>query len=737
MMMKPVRGLAAWIAVVMLAVALGVPSIAWAEEAAARPADSKEVPADFLLVAENERFQLFLQQEKTQFILRERRDGTLWRTNPDLTGRNLQMNDLWKEHMASQFILNYSDGRKRHVKSTNNVHEKAVVSYVPIDGGVRATFQLDALKMQIAIEYVLGPDYLQVRIPDNLIQENGEFIIVSLELTPFFEAGFDNDQGYLFLPDGGGAISRFKTEHPRYSRQFSEYVFGADEFSFAPGFIVEVIRGGAENVINMPVFGVVRNDHGFVGIISEGEFNAKVNAAPSGYIVELSRAGAEFIFRKQYQAPISRWNRVTTIQSERVKADRAVQYYPLLGNEASYVGMANVYREYLREKYGIQGRFQQAMQDGAAPLHLRIMQSVIKEGLVLDELVVMTTFGEAQQMLEALIKAGIKNIDVTLVGWGPRGYQGVLPNRLPPEPALGGAAGLRQLTDFAAENGITLMLEDNYLDAWARNGGFSARNDVIRDASRLQVNGWGGHFLLSPVVAYHKFAMRDIPRMAELGVDGLDLENFGKVVLSDNNRVYPATRAQFAQTWLAIAELAKQKLGQVAVQGGNTYLLKVADKVTDVPMDESELVFVDESIPFYPIVVHGLVPYYGWPTNLRSDPRREFLKIVEYGALPSFELTWQDSSLLRLTRYNILFSSQYTTWLDRALDEYRQLGVELGYLQPQAIVGHSQLAPEVTQTVYEDGSRVVVNYTNAPFLLPGGAAVKPLDYLLVKGKGVK
>ena len=239
--------------------------------------------------------------------------------------------------------------------------------------------------------------------------------------------------------------------------------------------------------------GLVNGDQAFLGLVTEGDFDVKINAAPSGYIVDLYRAGAEFEIRKEYSALLSRTRRVQTMEGQRIATDRAVRWYLLTGEDANYVGMANTYRDYLREKYNIVGRL--GLKDDVAPLHVRITQAVTKPGLILDELITVTTFEQAREIVERLQEIGISNMDVTLVGWTERGVDGIVPRHWPPERALGGAKGLQEFAQWAKERGVDVFLEDNYLDANQSNGGFSARNDVVRTAAKTPVHS-GRRFLI-------------------------------------------------------------------------------------------------------------------------------------------------------------------------------------------------------------------------------------------------
>lgn len=705
-----------------------------AEEAAPTVAPDG-MPLGYSLVTENKNLELYLNADEAELIVRDKNTKAIWRTNPDLAGMpDISVGQLWEKHMRSQVIIQYTDDKKRNKKTTNNVDQQAVVTYEPIPRGVRVTFHMEALGFQIPVEYRLGENYMEARIPEDGLLETSTYALVTIELVPFFGAATDNDTGYMVIPDSSGALVYFKKDHPTYSRQFQEYAYGPDEVGFASNLADFFLSfNQSHRQVPGPYFGMVKGQQAHLGLVTDGEFDVKINAAPSGYIVPFYRSSAEFQVRKEYTAYLAKTRTVPTTESQRIKTDRAVRWFLLQDQDANYIGMANTYREYLKQKYNIVGRL--GMKNDEAPIHIRITNSVLKKGLILNELVTMTSFSQAKTIIEKLKSDGINNIDVTLVGWTKNGIDGVVPRHGPVEPALGGAGALKEFNEWAKKNGVTVYLEDNFIDAVEKNGGFSARNDVVRTAAKLPIN-FGGQFLISPLVAYDKFARQSIPELAKMGVAGLDLRKFGEILIYDRNEGYRAERADTAMAWLNIAAMAKKQLGNVMVQGGNTFYLAVADAIYNAPLDESTHVFVDHTIPFYQIVVHGLVPLYSYPSNLRNDPRKEFLRMIEYGMLPVFELTWQNSSLLRETEYAMLFSSQYTTWEDSVKKEYQEVNKQMGPLQRLSITNHRMISENLFETDYSDGTRVVVNYSDADVMVDN-IKVPALDYRMVKGGKTK
>lgn len=689
------------------------------------------IPEGYSLVAENQQLELYLHEADTKLLVRDIASGEVWYTNPD-TSQHPSIARLWKSHMESQVVIQYTDENKRTPRTTDNVNEDAIVSYQPIQDGVRVTFRMQALGFEIPVEYTIGEGYLEARIRDEDLLETSGNMILDIWLMPFFSSVPNTAEGYMVIPDGSGAVANFKSDHPSYNAQFEEAVYGRDQFrlgSIAIG--QDVYWRQDQRDVGMPIFGMVEGSKAFLGVVTEGDFDATIIAGPSGYIVPFYRTFAKFTVRKGYQAPLSRTRQVPTWESSRIETDRAVRYYFLTDDDANYIGMANTYRSYLQQRFEIAGRLH--MKEDTPALHLRIVNAVLKPGLLLDELMVMTTFEQAREMVQNLVDNGVDHMDITLVGWSKGGLNERLPQRLPAEKALGGDQGLRDFISWANSMGFDVFLEDNYVDAYQTNGGFNTRHDVVRSPSRLPLNS-GDHYVLSPLVAFERFARRDIPEIKErYGANGLELTHFGRRLMLDRNFNYRLEREDTAFWWLQIANLAKEELGRVAVRGSSTWLLAVADKMVNVPIEPSNVLFVDHSIPFLQIVISGLVPYTTDPGNLRNDPRREFLKMLEYGAVPSFELTWEDSALIKETSYSTLFSSKFETWLPEVVAEFEVANKEMGYLKAMSITEHEQLADNVFVTGYEDGSRVYVNYEDEDFETEDGVFIPALDYVLIRG----
>jgi hypothetical protein len=164
---------------------------------------------------------------------------------------------------------------------------------------------------------------------------------------------------------------------------------------------------------------------------------------------------------------------------------------------------------------------------------------------------------------------------------------------------------------------------------------------------------------------------------------------------------------------------SRAQFGGAAASGGNAYVLPYTDRIFSLGTKDSGYFFTDETVPFYQMVVHGLIPYSGRPQNLFHDPQVQFLKMVEYGYMPFYQLTYQHSEELKDTFFADLFSSRYSSWSDAIVSKYKEMNDKLRGTWSQTMVDHRRLKDNVIQTTYEDGTRIIVNYDNDAFQIDG------------------
>ena len=87
------------------------------------------------------------------------------------------------------------------------------------------------------------------------------------------------------------------------------------------------------------------------------------------------------------------------------------------------------------------------------------------------------------------------------------------------------------------------------------------------------------------------------------------------------------------------------------------------DAYLDLPLDTTSYSFLSAEVPFLPMVLSGQKPYYSPWLNFESNTSRTLLKLVEYGAYPSWLVTGEDVQPLINTNSSDVFTAQWNVML--------------------------------------------------------------------------
>ena len=159
------------------------------------------------------------------------------------------------------------------------------------------------------------------------------------------------------------------------------------------------------------------------------------------------------------------------------------------------------------------------------------------------------------------------------------------------------------------------------------------------------------------------------------------------------------------------------------------YLWKYTDHYFDLPLATSNYNYISREVPFLPMVLKGILPYYSDYANFEPNRTKFLLKMVEYGAYPSFLLTWEDSTELKDTNSSDFFASKFTDY-EPVVKEYYRLFRELhDRIGDAGIQKHEALSEDVVKVVYDNGVEIVVNYGRQDFPYRN-ATVEPQSYRL-------
>ncbi|QNK59517.1 hypothetical protein H7F31_12025 [Paenibacillus sp. PAMC21692] len=703
---------------------------------------AKHVRADLsqndglIVYAEDDRHRLSADLGAQLFMITDKQSGYVWTSSPDLSQESAVGEA--SRHIANSPVMFTYTTKFKELKTTSLFAEKTSYLVNAIDKGLQIHYRLDQLGISFVMEVVLEDGGLSVRFPHDSIVEEGNFL-TSIIAFPMFGAAKQGESGYMVIPDGTGAITHFNQSHKLYdNRGYEKWIYGID-----PTFDTQTAPIQGEPIL-IPAIGMVKEHVGYVQTATQGSADAKLYMNPPGVLgLDYYRGGVEFIIRKSYYTRVGGvQNNILRIEQNMIIANRELRFDFVSGKEVSYVQLAKAVKHRLLpllDPATSANQVNPSKDSVNNTVLLRLFMSVETRGGGLSKKSkTTTTFDEAQTIAEFYKAQGLEHFELELKGWYDGGYFGRLPGKFPVESKIGGNSGMKKLIEWANESNIPLSVENNDLDVYhEKKANVSLRNDVVRkpDGSVYSYHpigstGWYRSevdwYTLRPEIA-DKERINNLEKLKMLGVSSINERNLGEQLFSDYSMHEPLRRSQTAayfEQWLA---QDKEKLGSAGVYGGHVYALKHADRILDMTQATSSDYLLDEQIPFVQLIYHGVKPYYTSAINLADLPQTELLRAVEYGAIPSFELTYLPTTDLKYTYYDKLFSAQYEEWRDTVLLAYKMWQDVGARTVRQEMIDHLKLNEDVSRTMYEDGTTVWVNYGESVFMADG-IRVEPSHY---------
>ena len=486
---------------------------------------------------------------------------------------------------------------------------------------------------------------------------------------------------------------------------------------------------------HMPFFGAVLPEGAFVAIVTGMPYNYSFTAELKKGVYELSMA--------------------YDFHMEDVYEDLAVSFVPLAGAEANYAGMARAYRAYQLKRGAVKplrerAKAQPILDYAARWPEVRVrhawkpVPSPVPDQTVKDEPPVkpVITFERFKEIADAFKRQGIGGAEFCLVGWNVGGHDGRWPQVFPVEPSLGGEAKLREAIAYAQGLGYEVVAHGNHRDAYLIADSWDAEYIREKNADGTLRRGrttWGGGrmYTICPQRAYERFALQQMPMVRALGFRGLhylDVYSCVGAERCDDPR-HPLNERQSA-AWVGhILQLGRDTFGGIASEGSYDQNAGQLDYVLYVsfarPFDAATYKgLVDRLVPMFQLVYNGIILSNPYTTTVNAPlkGRASELKTIEFGGRPSFYFyanfltpgkgkNWMGDEDLTCATDDELARS--VAAIKRGVDAYQKVW----RLQYEYMEGHDELAPGVYRTRYADGTRVYVNYNDAP--VPVGEVTVP------------
>ena len=329
----------------------------------------------------------------------------------------------------------------------------------------------------VSVIYRLDGDDLIVEVPFDDLEYKEDYPIYYLSVLPYFGASGTTDEGFLFVPEGGGALIEFnngKTSQNSYYSNVYGWDMGQDR---------DAVVHDTRTYFN--VFGESKNDSSFICMLEDGVPYASIQADISGRSHSYNYVNAVYsvLHREQYDVSDRSTQSMFVYEDGTAEGEGIVQRYSFI-DSGDYVDMAEDYRSYLKDKYG---DYLTVNDDTETPVALEIIGAVDKVkqvfGVPVSSPLELTTYKEAQEMVEELYGEGLSNMSVKLSGWMNGGVQQKMLDSVNLISDLGSKKDLQNMIDSAEEKGIAVYL--NGITNYAMDSGITDGFFVYTDAAKF------------------------------------------------------------------------------------------------------------------------------------------------------------------------------------------------------------------------------------------------------------
>ena len=604
------------------------------------------------------------------------------------------------------------------------------------------------MEFTVPVEYRLTPDGFEAEVLTDLITiTNDSYIPTNVSLLNAFGMCGREEKASLLIPDGSGAIIETdKNTDVTYKRM----IYGDDP----------VIQNTAsvQNVrsVPLPVFGMERENDGYFAVIKSLDSAAYINAVSAGSTNEYSRIYASFDIYPFDLTDVGKDMAIPVynLYSEHQYLEHPVIRYYLLGKEnKNYVSMAKIYRTYLIETQKIS---EEMLAKKKPSVYLDFIGLSSKQSAIMgvgySKKITLSTIKGITDALHYLNENGIKNVNIRLKGYSSGETVHGIDDHFAIDGNIGSKSDLVLLaTEVKKQNGI-LFLENDFERVY-NNSLFDSFNALNHSARQMnQIVARSGKYdivsndlqekfdicyLVSPRYyrsVYLHFTDSLTKRIRNDIKFGYSTAYLGEYLISDFSPKQNIDRSMSLTAYKSVLEDAKSKYEGVLTEVGNAYVLGAANHIINLPLSDSGFTLATHSIPFYQIALHGYVSFAGQAINTCSDPVKEMLLSAETGAAWYYSCLTESRDVLReADNLQEFLCTSFDDIKNDVVERSKSFTDKIPDLSNCTIEMHSEFDTNVYETVFSDGTAVLVNYNSYDYN-KNGIFIEALNFAVQKGE---
>jgi hypothetical protein len=705
------------------------------------------------LVAENDNLRLYYNEEIVSFKIENKNTGYVFSTNIDRVSAGTY-GPLLSGGIGIEYI--------QVTKSMNIVENIGITDIaftseqVAIENGIKISLSLGGfcssrfcksmypgylegrftlediqaygyseLGMGFDLIVTLEEDGIKAVIPYESITEVQTDVILLSSIILFPGLGatkLDEIPGYMMIPDGAGVLVRYEDNEGRYKSPYRAQIYGIN-YGLRDNF-----QTVSNYTLSMPIFGMVHgvNQNGLLAIIEGGDYSSRLFMFHNGaHNLDYNLVFPKFDIRKTFRQSFTSDGAGGAIRyTDTSTSDIEVLYKVLENEEANYVGMANKYSEYLDSLE----TFSAYPDSTDIPINLNYLMADSKNALFGTKTIEMSTVDDLYTMHDYFLSQGLQNFNTTLMGWNDGGYSGNLPSSIDFDRALGTKRSFADLIAYLQETSEVSLI-NNYLVGAKNADSILVRRDVAKGVDRFRLTWecdicvYDTASLLYPSTSY-RLAEDHLADYQDLNVNVL-FQMLGNTLFSYYDSGY-YSREDAVLQYLEIMEMYD---GLANYNYPNAYAFKYASAYMGAPMFNSQLKYFDDLVPVLQIALMGKIPMFSDYLNFNSYGQDFLLQLVDFNVYPAYVLTMNESSKLKDTDIEYIYTSEFDLWKDTVVEEYNFINNALKHVIGESLTAREVVELGVVKNTYSNGVIIYINYTSKNKIVDG-VTVEAINYAL-------
>ncbi len=601
------------------------------------------------------------------------------------------------------------------------------------DNGDYSADRKNPQSFKISVKYELTKSGFKAALDLENCAFYTDYPIADIQILPYFDAYAKGEEGYLMIPSGSGALTNINSTKAK-EEKIEVPVFGKNLAIYPQNDV-------SDNQCAFPMFGAFKGNDAYICSFNncgqQTNINAEISELYSTVYPTYSIIDSQVSSLKS-EAII--WFSASELSANVIEAEYS--FIENVSYESAYSEMARVYREILIS----QGFLAKNDIGKDIPLIANIVNTINYDTMALGCVPVnkefsLTTFDESFEIAQDLLKlTGTSNLNVLLTGWNYKGMGVQKFDKASYSKIAGGEKGLIRLQDRLSEKSIAsyLDVEFNFMKPHS-NDRFNSDTQAVRDINNAVVHvekynpkldDFQKTFvqLISPLQfrkAFEGFKENRLFKKSGMGVS-----RFTQLLYSDYTDGNVNSKGKtISEISYNLKKLHNSNISVIG-DGANIYALKYLNVLNNVPICSNNENFFDKDIPFVQMVLHGYISYASTTANDLTLSDTVILKLIETGSGLNYRLTMNSYGNIFETDYSYLYNAKYENNKKTIEKYYQKVSEALDGLNDKSMISHNYLTNEVVKTDYENGTSIILNYSNFDFNY-NGMICKAKDYLRI------